>query len=41
MHISFVDIQNYRRLKEVRIDFSKTQSLLIGANNSGKVNPML
>ncbi|PCI56814.1 MAG: ATP-dependent endonuclease [Alphaproteobacteria bacterium] len=40
MHISFVDIQNYRRLKEVRIDFSETQTLLVGANNSGKTSAM-
>lgn len=40
MHISFVDIQNYRRLKEVRIDFSEAQTLLVGANNSGKTSAM-
>ena len=40
MHISFVDIKNYRRLKEVRIDFSETQTLLVGANNSGKTSAM-
>jgi len=40
MHISFVDIQNYRRLKEVRVDFSETQSLFVGSNNSGKTSAM-
>jgi len=40
MHISFIDIQNYRRLKEIRIDFSETQSLFVGANNSGKTSAM-
>ena len=40
MHISFIDILNYRRLKEVRIDFSETQTLLVGANNSGKTSAM-
>jgi predicted ATP-dependent endonuclease of OLD family len=38
MHIDSVEIQNFRRLAAVRIDFSKTTTLLVGANNSGKTS---
>lgn len=38
MHIKFVEIQNFRKLKSVRIDFSKKITLLVGANNSGKTS---
>ncbi len=41
MHIKFVEIQNFRKLKSVRIDFSKTTTLLVGANNSGKTSATL
>lgn len=36
MHIEFVHIQNYRRLKSVRIDFGEEETIFVGANNSGK-----
>ncbi|GLR75376.1 ATP-dependent nuclease [Aliivibrio sifiae] len=38
MKISFVDIQNFRKLKRCRVDFSEEQTLLVGANNSGKTS---
>ena len=38
MHIEFVEIQNFRRLKAIRIDFTKETTLLVGANNSGKTS---
>lgn len=41
MQIKFVEIQNFRKLKSVRIDFSKEITLLVGANNSGKTSATL
>jgi predicted ATP-dependent endonuclease of OLD family len=41
MRIAFVEIQNFRRLKSVRLDFTETTTLLVGANNSGKTSAML
>lgn len=41
MHISFVEIQNFRKLKSVRIDFSEQTTLFVGANNSGKTSATL
>ncbi|MDB5320074.1 MAG: ATPase domain protein [Phycisphaerales bacterium] len=41
MHIGFVEIRNFRKLQSVRIDFSNTTTLLVGANNSGKTSAML
>src|SRR5665213_1427786 len=41
MLISFVEIQNFRKLKSVRIDFSERTTLFIGANNSGKTSATL
>lgn len=38
MHISFIEIQNFRKLKSVRIDFSEQTTLFVGANNSGKTS---
>ncbi|EJM7154435.1 AAA family ATPase [Vibrio parahaemolyticus] len=38
MKISFVDIQNFRKLKRCRVEFAKEQTLLVGANNSGKTS---
>jgi predicted ATP-dependent endonuclease of OLD family len=40
MKISFVEIQNFRKLKSCRIEFGKTETLLVGANNSGKTSAM-
>lgn len=40
MQISFVHVQNFRKLKDCRIDFSENQTLFVGANNSGKTTAM-
>jgi predicted ATP-dependent endonuclease of OLD family len=40
MHIEFVEIQNFRKLKSIRIDFSPKTTLFVGANNSGKTSAM-
>jgi predicted ATP-dependent endonuclease of OLD family len=40
MNIDCVDIQNFRKLKKCRIDFSKEETVLVGANNSGKTTAM-
>lgn len=40
MKIAFVDIQNFRKLKTCRIDFSDKVTLFVGANNSGKTTAM-
>ena len=40
MHIKFVEIQNFRKLKSVRIEFSEKTTLFVGANNSGKTSAM-
>lgn len=38
MKISVVDIQNFRKLKHCRVEFAEEQTLLVGANNSGKTS---
>ena len=38
MHIEFVEIQNFRRLESIRIDFTPKTTLFVGANNSGKTS---
>lgn len=40
MRINFVEIQNFRKLKSCRIEFGKTETILVGANNSGKTSAM-
>jgi predicted ATP-dependent endonuclease of OLD family len=40
MKIEFIDIQNFRKLKKCRIDFSEKETLFVGANNSGKTSAM-
>lgn len=40
MKIAFIDILNFRKLKQCRIDFSDTTTLFVGANNSGKTSAM-
>src|SRR5208337_4921859 len=40
MHIEFVEIQNFRKLKSIRIDFAPETTLFVGANNSGKTSAM-
>src|SRR5208282_5037527 len=41
MLIEFVEIQNFRKLKSIRIDFASQTTLFVGANNSGKTSAML
>lgn len=38
MHIEFVEVQNFRRLKSIHIDFTPGTTLFVGANNSGKTS---
>ena len=40
MKIAFVDIQNFRKLKNCRIEFSEKETIFVGANNSGKTSAM-
>jgi len=41
MLIEYVDIQNFRKLRSVRIEFSPQSTLFVGANNSGKTSAMV
>ncbi len=38
MRIEFVEIQNFRKLKSIRIDFNPKTTVFVGANNSGKTS---
>jgi predicted ATP-dependent endonuclease of OLD family len=38
MNIQFVEIQNFRKLKSIRIDFTTNTTVFVGANNSGKTS---
>ena len=38
MKIHSVHIRNYRKLKNCRIDFGENETILVGANNSGKTS---
>ena len=38
--ISFIEIQNFRKLKSCCIDFGEKEILFVGANNSGKTSAM-
>ena len=40
MRIIQVDVQNYRKLKSCRIEFSEQKTVFVGANNSGKTSAM-
>ncbi|MFS7192153.1 AAA family ATPase [Serratia proteamaculans] len=40
MKIQYIDIQNYRKLKICRIRLTEEETLLVGANNSGKTSAM-
>ncbi len=40
MHISHVELRNFRRLAATRIDFAAKTTLFVGANNSGKTSAM-
>lgn len=41
MRIEAVEIQNFRKLASVRLDFAKETTLLVGANNSGKTSALI
>ena len=41
MHISLIEIQNFRKLKSIRVDLTETKTLFVGANNSGKTSAMV
>jgi predicted ATP-dependent endonuclease of OLD family len=41
MKIDFIEIKNFRKLKECRIDFNSQETLLVGANNSGKTSAVV
>ncbi|MCR9886818.1 AAA family ATPase [Vibrio alginolyticus] len=38
MKIKFIEIYNFRKLKNCKVEFSDRQTLLVGANNSGKTS---
>lgn len=40
LYIKFVELQNYRKLKLSRIEFTNQTTLFVGANNSGKTSGM-
>lgn len=40
MHIEFLHLQNFRKLKNCRIDLASKETLFVGANNSGKTSAM-
>ena len=40
MRISSINVQNFRKLQQCRIDFSENTTLFVGANNSGKTSAM-
>jgi predicted ATP-dependent endonuclease of OLD family len=40
MKITFIDIQNFRKLKNCRVEFSENKTIFVGANNSGKTSAM-
>jgi predicted ATP-dependent endonuclease of OLD family len=41
MHIKFIEIQNFRKLQSIRVDFSEETTVFVGANNSGKTSAMI
>jgi len=41
MKIDFIEIMNFRKLQNCRIEFDKEKTLLVGANNSGKTSAMI
>lgn len=40
MHIAFVEIQNFRKLKACRVEVAQQETIFVGANNSGKTSAM-
>ncbi len=41
MQIDFIELANFRKLSAARIDVAEQQTLLVGANNSGKTSAMV
>jgi predicted ATP-dependent endonuclease of OLD family len=41
MHIQYVEVDNFRKLQAVRIDFADDTTVFVGANNSGKTSAMV
>jgi AAA ATPase domain len=41
VRIEFVEIANLRKLRAVRVSFSKDKTVFVGANNSGKTSAMV
>ena len=41
MHIEILELENFRKLKSVRIGVADETTVLVGANNSGKTSAML
>lgn len=41
MHIECIEVQNFRKLKSIRVDFTLNTTVLVGANNSGKTAAMV
>lgn len=41
MRIAFVEIQNFRKLRSIRVGFHDRTTVLVGPNNSGKTSAML
>jgi predicted ATP-dependent endonuclease of OLD family len=41
MHIEFVEIANFRKLRSTRVNFAKDKTVFVGANNSGKTSAMV
>ncbi len=40
MEIAYIEIQNFRKLKSCRVEISSKETILVGANNSGKTSAM-
>ena len=40
MKLAMIRVQNFRKLKDIRLDFSDKTTLFVGANNSGKTSAM-
>lgn len=40
MRISFVDVQNFRKLKNCRVELAAKETVFVGSNNSGKASAM-
>ena len=38
MNVAFVEIQNFRKLKSCRVEIALRETILVGANNSGKTS---